>query len=77
MDRKDVVHTHNRILLTYKKIIKYSDPDWSLFRDGMCYSVVTTSRSFFFHIPQIQMICHRGRRDFSSLMLKNICTVLR
>ena len=23
------------------------------------------------------MICHRGRRDFSSLMLKNICTVLR
>ena len=43
----------------------------------MCYSVVTTSRSFFFHIPQIQMICHRGRRDFSSLMLKNICTVLR
>ena len=42
----------------------------------MCYSVITTSRSFFFYIPQIQMICHRGRRDFSSLML-NICTVLR
>ena len=43
----------------------------------MCYSVIITSRSFFFHIPQIQMICHRRRRHFSSLMLKNIWTVLR